>query len=438
MSAERANDLLPTAGLDENSAAVIQVSLVDKSMKYEPAKSFEGIGLKKVLLQGIQKMKFEKPSAIQGKSLPLVLPASASGCYTNLIAQGHNGSGKTACFALAMLNRVDEGLNETQALCLVHTRELARQIGDVVGKIGSYANMTTHLAIPESEHERKDRMESGGKRPSKIKSHIVIGTPGTVTELLKKKNLNSSYVKIFVVDEADHMVNKQGMGDKTVMIKRQLPENVQVLLFSATYAEDMRRMAKEVAPGANELHYEKENVTIDNVKQYFLHAESSETRFDVVNEIYDLLQLGQTIVFVRTRANARNLTAKLRENGQTVSIITGGEMDKSERDRVIDEFRAGTTRVLVTTDVLARGVDVPAVTAVINYDMPRNAEGAADCETYIHRCGRAGRFGRRGIAINLVHDVPSRKKIDELAKFYGKSIEEVDDVEDLEERVRKL
>jgi ATP-dependent RNA helicase DDX19/DBP5 len=144
-------------------------------------------------------------------------------------------------------------------------------------------------------------------------------------------------------------------------------------------------------------------------------------------------------VFVERRRDAQALTNQLRDGGQTVSVLTGGEMTAGERDRVIDEFRAGTTRVLVTTNVLSRGVDIPSITAVINYDLPTDSQGrAVDAEVYLHRIGRTGRFGRKGIAINLVYDDRSRRMVDDLSKYYDKKIEQVDDVEALEARIKAL
>lgn len=426
-----------TEGLDETPGAKIVVTLSDPSMPYQPAKTFEEVGLKDELLKGVYAMSFNKPSAIQEKSLPLII--SPDGTFKNLIAQGQTGSGKTACFVLSMLNRVDENVTETQALCLVPTRELARQIESVVKSIGRFTKTTCHLAIPLSDSERTAMRAAGGGRSRSVNAHIVIGTPGSVTESMKRRNINANTIKIFVLDEADHMVSQQGMGDKTVRIAKQLSPNVQTLLFSATYADDVRELAKRVAPNANTLAYAKEKVSIDNVKQYFIDAKSKDGRYGIVNDIYDLLQLGQTIVFMQTRREAQALTAQLREGGQTVSVLTGGEMSAGERDKVIDEFRAGTTRVLVTTNVLSRGVDVPAVTAVINYDLPVDAQQRdVDFETYIHRCGRAGRFGRKGVAINLVYDGRTRAMIGELGKYYGKTIEEVEDVEALEARLKEV
>jgi ATP-dependent RNA helicase DDX19/DBP5 len=422
--------------LDVDDTGRVQVLQADPTTPYHSAATFEEIGLSENLLKGVYDMKFNKPSKIQASSLPLIL--SHDGDYKNLIAQGHNGSGKTACFVLSMLSRVDDTVANTQALCVAPTRELARQIQEIVASLGRFTKTTSRLAVSYTDAERQAarRTRDG---PGPITEHIVIGTPGKVVDLLRKRQLNPSGIKIFVLDEADQMVSQQGMGDQTVRIRKQLPATVQVLLFSATYADDVKRLAEKVAPNSNQITVQRETLSLDKVKQYYIKCDTAAERFAIITDIYDLLQLGQTIVFVQTRKDAQALTDQLRSGGHTVSVLTGGEMEAQERDRVIDEFRQGTTRVLVTTNVLSRGVDVPAVTAVINYDLPYDQHRhKADPEVYLHRIGRTGRFGRKGIAINLVYDDASLRMIQDLQTYYGKDMEKVDDVEALESRLKAL
>jgi ATP-dependent RNA helicase DDX19/DBP5 len=424
-----------SGGIDNEDLSRVKVLQADPTTPYHSAATFEEIGLSDALLKGVYHMKFNKPSKIQASSLPMIL--SADGEFKNLIAQGHNGSGKTACFVLAMLSRVDDKLPTPQALCVVPTRELARQIQEIVESIGKFTNVTSRLAVSFTDAERQAarRSRSGGP----ITDHIIIGTPGKVVDLLKKGELRPSTMRILVLDEADHMVSQQGMGDQTVRIKKQLPASTQVLLFSATYADDVKRLAEKVAPNSNQITIERETLSLDKIQQYYIDAKSGAGRFEVISDIYDMLQLGQTVVFVQTRKDAQALTTQLRNSNHAVSVLTGGEMSVEERDRVIDEFRQGTTRVLVTTNVLSRGVDVPAVTAVINYDLPYDLNRAnVDPEVYLHRIGRTGRFGRKGIAINLVFDDASRRMVKDLETYYSHKIEAVEDVEILSERLKTL
>lgn len=424
------------AGIAESDeASRVEVLQVDPTTPYTAATTFEEIGLSEELLKGVYHMKFAKPSKIQATSLPMIL--SADGDYKNLIAQGHNGSGKTACFVLGILSRMEFDKQYTQGLCLVPTRELARQIVDVIQSLGKYTQVTTKLAVKATEEEKKAarREDVVGH----LMEHVVVGTPGKVMELIKKRRLDTAGIKILVLDEADEMVDTQGMGDQTIRIKRQLPRSVQVLLFSATYADEVRGLASKLAPSANQITIKRETLSLDKIQQYYMDTGSKDERFTVLAEIYELLTLGQSIIFVRTRADAASLTQRMRNEGHAVSVLYGGDMTPEERDRVIDEFRSGTTRVLITTNVLSRGVDVLAVSAVINYDLPTDRNGhQADPETYLHRIGRTGRFGRKGIAINFVYNEESKRILSDLEKYYSKTITKVDDVEDLQDRIRNL
>lgn len=417
-----------------DQASRVEVLQADPTTPYYSAETFEEIGLSEELLKGVYHKKFSKPSKIQATSLPMIL--SRDGDFKNLIAQGHNGSGKTACFVLGMLSRVDFDKNVPQALCVVPTRELARQIVDVIHDLGKFTKVSTKLAVKATEEER---MNSRGKASGRITEHIVVGTPGKVMESVQKRRLETSGIKILVLDEADEMVDTQGMGDQTIRIKRHLPRSVQVLLFSATYKDEVRGLASKVAPNANQITIKRETLSLDRIQQYYIDTGSKPERYNILVEIYELLTLGQSIIFVRTRAEAANLTQRLRNEGHAVSVLYGGEMTPDERDRVIDEFKSGTTRVLITTNVLSRGVDVLAVSAVINYDLPTDRTGTiADPETYLHRIGRTGRFGRKGIAINFVYDQDSKNILNKIEKYYAKTIAKVQDVEELSDRIKSL
>lgn len=412
----------------------VEVLQADPTTPYQAAATFEEMGLSEELLKGVYELRFAKPSKIQASSLPLIL--SPDGDHKNLIAQGHNGSGKTACFVLGMLSRIDTSREATQALCLVPTRELARQIGDVVASLGRFTKATKKVAVKATEEERKAawaREDTGH-----LKEHIVVGTPGKVMELIKKRRLNTSAMKILVLDEADEMVDTQGMGDQTIRIKRMLPKSVQVLLFSATYADNVRSLASKLAPSANQITVKREKLSLDKIQQYYFDTGSKGERFTVLCDIYETLTVGQSIIFVGRRDEAASLSNRLRKDGHAVSLLYGGDMSPEERDRVIDEFRAGTTKVLITTNVLSRGVDVLAVSVVINYDLPTDRRGQPDPETYLHRIGRTGRFGRKGVAVNFVYDDHSKHILNELEKYYSKTITKVEDVEELEERLREL
>jgi ATP-dependent RNA helicase DDX19/DBP5 len=416
-------------GLDpSDEASRVEVLQSDPNTPYSSVSTFEELGLSKELLQGVYAMKYNKPSRIQATSLPLI----AKDPPKNLIGQAKNGSGKTACFVLGMLMKVNTKVEEVQALCVVPTRELARQILSVLETMGKYTGVKVYCAVKQTEEERNVRQ-------SIIRDHIIVGTPGRVMDLIKRRLFNPATVKIFVLDEADVMVDTQGMGDQTLRIKRALSPQVQTLLFSATFSEQVQALAQRVAPNASQIAVKREELNLDNVQQYYFMCEGADKRFDLLSDIYGCLTIGQSIIFVHTRASANELTKRLREEGHTVSLLHGGDMSPEERDRVIDEFRRGTTKVLVTTNVLARGVDVLQVTVVVNYDLPLDVNNQPDPETYLHRVGRTGRFGRKGLAINFVYDRYSLKQLQDIEKYLGNChIEKVNSVEELEKKIKHI
>jgi len=415
---------LPLRGLNEvEGADQVEVTLSDDRALYTSAATFEELGLPVELLQGVYSMKFSKPSKVQAVSLPMILAAPPR----NLIAQAHNGSGKTACFVLGMLSRVDTTKDVPQALCLVPTRELARQIRDVIMNLGKYTGCRVYLAVKQGEEERSQ------PRVTSIRDHIIVGTPGRVMDLLRHRVFSGKTIRILVLDEADEMIDTQGMGDQTLRIKKLLSPDVQTLLFSATYPDHVRDFALKVVPNANQITVKREQLSLDNVKQFYIDCGSSEGRFQVLSDIYGSLRIGQSIIFVERRRDASELARRMRADGHSVALLHGGDMTPEERDRVIDSFRAGTDRILISTSVLSRGVDVLATTVVMNYDLPRDRTGHADPETYLHRVGRTGRFGRKGIAINFIYDHWSRQLLQEIEQYYGDRchIQAVANVEEL-------
>uniref|UniRef100_A0A7S3EEM7 ATP-dependent RNA helicase n=1 Tax=Rhodosorus marinus TaxID=101924 RepID=A0A7S3EEM7_9RHOD len=415
-------------GIDKGDrTAEVQVLQSNPNTPYYSATTFEELGLSPELMKGLYAMKFNKPSKIQATSLPMIFGKERQ----NLIGQAHNGSGKTACFVLGMLNQIDFSNPAPQALCVVPTRELARQIHDVIMAIGKFTQVKVYEAVSLPEEERVHSV--------KIDAHIVVGTPGRVKSCISRRELNTRAIKVFVLDEADQMVDEHNFGEDTVRIKKSLPRDVQTLLFSATYDDVVRALAKRVASDANMITVKREQLSLDSIKQYFFRCQSADARFDVLSEIYASLSLGQSVIFVRKKDTAKSLAAQLRADGHTVSLLYGNPMTPDERDRVVDEFRAGTTKVLLTTNLLARGVDIPQVTVVINYDMPTDKfDQEPEFDTYMHRIGRTGRFGRKGIAINFVYNSFSFRILKEIESFYKHTIEEVKDVEDLEEKIKNI
>jgi len=375
------------------------------------AHSFEELNLKPELLKGVLVgMAFNKPSKIQEIALPIILGPQPK----NLIAQAQSGTGKTAAFSLCMLSRADPAVDFPQSMCVCPTRELARQIMDNVKKMGQFTNLKYQLVIKDESF------------PKSIKSQIIVGTPGKILDLIKTRTLDCSKIKTFVLDEADVMIDKAALGDQSVKIKKSLPKNCQVLLFSATYKPEVRKFAEKIVPQpCVQIKLKRKELSLEGIQQLYIDCKTEENKFNVLSDLYAYLTVGQSIIFVHTRKTAQELTRKMIEAGHTVSLLHGGEdMSSTERDKVIDDYREGKTKVLISTNVLARGIDILQVMLVINYDLPLDGENKPDPQTYLHRIGRSGRFGRKGIAINFVADPVSKQHVKFFEQFFQRPITE--------------
>eukprot|EP00163_Fabomonas_tropica_P007734 TRINITY_DN1740_c4_g1_i1.p1 TRINITY_DN1740_c4_g1~~TRINITY_DN1740_c4_g1_i1.p1 ORF type:complete len:262 (+),score=85.53 TRINITY_DN1740_c4_g1_i1:196-981(+) len=237
---------------------------------------------------------------------------------------------------------------------------------------------------------------------------------------------------MFVLDEADVMLDQQGLGDQTIKIKKTLPKDVQVLLFSATYAKRVREFATKVVPNPSIITVKREKLSVSGIRQFYIKCGTEEQKLQLLGDIYAFLTIGSSIIFVQTRKAAQHIHKVMTDDGHTVSLLHGADMETSERDRTLDNFRLGKTKVLITTNVLARGIDIMSVTLVVNYDVPVDRQGNADPETYLHRIGRSGRFGRKGVAINLIDNQKSMDVLNEIAAHFKKEIKEIpNDIEQL-------
>lgn len=413
--------------IDESEEAVVEgllealhdvkVKLADKqadaSSPLYSAKSFDELGLDESLLKGIYAMRFKKPSKVQERALPLLL--SDPPC--NLIAQSQSGTGKTAAFTLAMLSRIDPDMQAIQAVCLAPTRELARQIYDVVQQMGQYMSKVT-VAMALREDNQLDT-SLGSRQP--INNHILIGTPGTINDLDRKRLIDLSKVKIYVLDEADVMLDKQGMGLQSLRVRKSCPDTVQTVLFSATFTDEVMEFSHKIAPNANEISLKRNELSVEAIKQFYMDCHGYRHKFEVLSALYGLLTIGQSIIFVATRKTAEEVQAHMEGEGHRTSVLHGG-MTPEERDQIIDEFRLAKTKVLITTNVLARGIDILQVSLVVNFDLPYTVDRLPDPETYLHRIGRTGRFGRTGVAINFVSSRDNLECMLAFEKYFGRPI----------------
>lgn len=412
-----------------NSTYEVKVKLAD--LQADPnsplfsAKSFEELGLKDTLLKGLFAMKFNKPSKIQEKALPLLLLNPPQ----NMIGQSQSGTGKTAAFSLTMLSRVDESQKCSQALCLAPTRELARQTYEVIETMSRFTDITTRLVVPGLVPKRQE-----------VTEHVLVGTPGIVLDLMKYRQIKAANLKVFVLDEADSMLEAQGLGDQCLRVKKQLPKTTQLVLFSATFPTEVRAYAEKFVPNANLLELKQEELNVDGIKQLYMDCDSVGHKFEMLCGLYGLLTIGLSIIFVETKATADKLTQMMTKEGHKVSVLHGGQ-DNSDRDRHIDDFREGRSKVLITTNVLARGIDIASVSMVVNYDLPLDANRKPDPSTYLHRIGRTGRFGRVGVSVSFVHDKKSFADLQAIMNYFG-NVEmtrlPTDDWDEVEKIVKKV
>jgi len=381
----------------------------DAKLKFETseevkvAPTFDAMGLKEDLLRGIYAYNFEKPSAIQQRAiLPIVKGR-------DVIAQAQSGTGKTATFSISALQRIDINVRETQALILSPTRELATQAQSVVLALGDYMNVQCHACIGGTSIGEDMRKLDYGQ-------HVVSGTPGRVMDMIKRRNLRTRNIKVFILDEADELLN-QGFKEQIYDIYRNLPPSTQVVVLSATLPYDILEMTTKFMTDPIRILVKRDELTLEGIKQFFVAVEKEDWKFDTLCDLYDTLTITQAVIFCNTKRKVDWLTEKMREANFTVSSMHG-EMPQKERDAIMTEFRQGASRVLITTDVWARGIDVQQVSLVINYDLPTNREN------YIHRIGRSGRFGRKGVAINFVtnEDV---KILRDIEQYYSTQIDEM-------------
>lgn len=319
------------------------------------------------------------------------------------------GTGKTATFTVSILQKIDIALKETQALILAPTRELAQQIVKVIIAIGDYMSVQVHACVGGTAVRDDIRTLQQGV-------HIVVGTPGRVGDMINRRALRTEEVKLFVLDEADEMLSR-GFKDQIYEVFRFLPEKVQVALFSATMPLDVMEVTHSFMRDPIRILVKRDELTLEGIKQFFIAIDREEWKFDTLCDLYETLTITQAIIYCNTRRKVDWLTEKMQSKDFTVSAMHG-DMEQRERDIIMREFRSGSSRVLITTDLLARGIDVQQVSLVINYDLPTNREN------YIHRIGRSGRFGRKGVAINFLthNDV---RYLRDIEQFYNTQIDEM-------------
>jgi translation initiation factor 4A len=367
----------------------------------ETVSSFDAMELKEELLRGIYAYGFERPSKIQEKAIIPIIRGR------NIIAQAQSGTGKTGTFGIGILERIDTSVDLTQALVLAPTRELVDQIAKVINELGNFLNVRVEKFIGgTSLKEDIGRLRNG--------VHVVVGTPGRIEDLVSKEYINLEHLKIFVLDEADEMFSK-GFIEQVNKIFIRLDEDVQVAMFSATLTNEVKQLVDKIMGEPVKIYIPLNEQTLDGIPQFYIKLDDKQ-KFSAIKNLYNKLVLGTTIIFCNSIKTVDWLTQLLISNDFAANSIHGG-MSQDERDEKLKLLRKGQIRLLVTTDVLSRGIDVQQLSMVVNFDLP------FEPETYIHRIGRCGRYGRKGLAINLISS-RDENKLDFIESYYNTKINE--------------
>ena len=380
-------------------------NIIKREKAIEPIESFDDLSelIDLKIIRGVMAYGFEDPSPIQKKAIKPVL-----GKF-DLIAQAQSGTGKTATFCIGTLGRIDFTKNETQAIVLAHTLELAQQIEHVFTNIGKYTDLRLTSAVKSTSV--RDNIETllGRNNPDGLLPHVVIGTPGRVLDMINKEAINIKTIRLLVCDEADELLS-EGFISQIKQIIGSITENTQIALFSATMDANFFKLTEKFLRNPINILIKKENLTLEGIKQFYINCEKNDFKFETLCDLYGLFSTCQTIIYCNHHQSVEILTNKMQEQDFKVSYIHGG-MNISEREEAMKKFRNLTTRVLISTDLLGRGIDVQQVSIVINYDIPFKSEA------YIHRIGRSGRHGRTGTAINFVtnNDI---KRINDIETYY--------------------
>jgi len=366
--------------------------------------TFDEMGLPEQLLRGTYSHGFEKPSEIQKRG---IVPIKSG---RDLMAQAQSGTGKTGTFCIGSLTRVDPTLLKPQVIVIVPTRELAQQIEKVASAIGFYMQIRAYSATGGTPlREDLRALEKG--------VHFVVGTPGRIYDLIHRGVLNRQYVRVLVLDEADQMLEDRFKEQILCILEMGFPATTQVALFSATMPDEVVAVANKLLRKPVRILIPPEEVTLEGISQYYVAMQKEEWKFDALCDIYKQLNVNQALIYCNKRQRAEWLAEKMTAEGFPLSFIHG-EMDVDERRNRMQAFRSGNVRVLISTDLLARGIDVQQVSLVINFELP------VQRENYIHRIGRSGRFGRKGTAINLL--CPDEvKMLKEIEAHYQTTIKEL-------------
>ena len=349
--------------------------------EHESSVNFKSFGLSDALIKVLDEVGYETPSAIQEQCIPYLLNGH------DVIGQAQTGTGKTAAFALPLIDRIDISTNQVQLLVLAPTRELAIQVSEA---IQTYARHLKGLhVLPIYGGQSYDIQ----LRPLKRGVHVVVGTPGRVMDHIKKGTLKLNSLKALVLDEADEML-RMGFIDDVKWVMEKLPKERQIALFSATMPDVIRRVAEKFLNDPKIVKIKTKTATAQTISQSYWLV-SGVNKLDALTRILEVESFDALLIFVRTKTATVDLAEKLSARGFSAEAING-DIAQNQRERTIQQLKKGKIDILIATDVAARGLDVERISHVVNYDIPQ------DPESYVHRIGRTGRAGREGKAILFV------------------------------------
>ena len=379
-------------------------TLQDENEIIESYDSFDSMDLDENILRGIYAYGFERPSAIQKIAIVPILKGN------DVIAQAQSGTGKTGTFTISILGKINFKMLEPQALIIVPVRELALQIANVIEQIGSYCDAKVYCCIGGQDVRGDEEALRRGK-------HVIVGTPGRIYHMIKNGSISLNNIKLLIIDEADAMLEKGFKAQLYEIFKMGFPEAMQIALFSATLTPQTLDIADKFMRKPLKIQVKKEEVNLAGIQQYKINMSKDEHKFATLLDLYKFISVKQAIIYCNNKNKVVSLAAELTDHKLSMTFMHG-EMTQEERNKIMGDFRLGTFRILITTDLLARGIDIQQISLVINYDIPMNREN------YIHRIGRTGRYGRKGIALNFITDRDAAQVAD-IESFYAISIAEL-------------
>jgi|1048.fasta_scaffold28901_2 translation initiation factor 4A len=357
------------------------------------------------ILRGIYSYGFERPSPIQKKAIMPIIMGK------DVIAQAQSGTGKTAAFGIGALSIVNVLDNFTQVLILSPTKELAKQTANVLEQIGSMMNgLRIQTIYGGSPYEEFNNFND------KNTPHIICGCPGRVYDLMRRDRITSKKIKLIILDEADEMLSS-GFKEQVYNIFQHFNNDIQVALFSATLPNSIYPIINKIMRNPVKICVKAEQLTLEGISQYFVAVDDDRQKYDTLKHIYQYVSVSQCIIYCNSIKRVADLYDAMKEDNFPVCRIHSN-MDRNERDIAFKEFKNGKSRVLISSNVTARGIDIQQVSVVINFDIPK------DIHTYLHRIGRSGRWGRKGVGINFItrRDL---SKIKEIENYYACEIKEM-------------